>query len=104
MNTSRMSWGGFNTTRCSKMCSFLLIDIEAENLKKLNAKKELEMFWKYLEPILNNEKPETNLFDVAQLHYAVKEEYFPSDWSNSEMMVSTHINEWINWWFEHVTL
>ncbi|XP_049621975.1 sperm-associated antigen 17 [Suncus etruscus] len=62
-------------------------DIEAENLKKMNAEKELEMFWKYLEPILNNEKPETNLFDVAQLHYVLKEEYFPSDWSNSEMML-----------------
>ncbi|XP_054988126.1 sperm-associated antigen 17 [Sorex araneus] len=62
-------------------------DVEAENLKKISAKKELENFWKYLEPILNNEKPETNLFDVAQLHYMVKEEDFPSDWSNSEMML-----------------
>ncbi|XP_055971601.1 sperm-associated antigen 17 [Sorex fumeus] len=62
-------------------------DVEAENLKKISAKKELEIFWKYLEPILNNEKPETNLFDVAQLHYIVKEDDFPSDWSNNEMML-----------------
>ncbi|XP_060057789.1 sperm-associated antigen 17 isoform X2 [Erinaceus europaeus] len=62
-------------------------DIEAEKLKKENATKKLEIFWKYLEPILNNEKPETNLFDVARLEYTVKENVFPSDWSDSEMML-----------------
>jgi hypothetical protein len=72
---------------------FLLLDIEAENLKREDAIKELEIFWKYLEPILNNEKPETNLFDVARLEHMVKEADFPSDWSDSEMMVSAHISE-----------
>ncbi|XP_008704587.2 sperm-associated antigen 17 [Ursus maritimus] len=62
-------------------------DIEAEKLKKENAIRELEIFWKYLEPILNNEKPETNLFDVARLEYMVKAENFPSDWADSEMML-----------------
>nr|XP_055168146.1 sperm-associated antigen 17 [Nyctereutes procyonoides] len=62
-------------------------DIEAEKLKKENAIRELEIFWKYLEPILNNEKPETNLFDVAQLEYMVKADNFPSDWADSEMML-----------------
>ncbi|CAH6928396.1 Spag17 [Phodopus roborovskii] len=62
-------------------------DIEAENLKKENSIKELEIFWKYLEPILNNDKPETNLFDVARLHYMVNVEHFPSDWSDNEMML-----------------
>ncbi|XP_011367051.1 sperm-associated antigen 17 [Pteropus vampyrus] len=61
-------------------------DIEAEKLKKENTIKELAIFWKYLEPILNNEKPETNLFDVARLEYMVKANSFPSDWSDSEMM------------------
>lgn len=62
-------------------------DIEAEKLKNENTIKELEIFWKYLEPILNNEKPETNLFDVARLEYMVKEDGFPSDWSDSGMML-----------------
>ena len=59
--------------------------------------KELEIFWKYLEPILNNEKPETNLFDVARLHYMVGVAHFPSDWSDNEMMVSTRDSESV-WW------
>uniref|UniRef100_A0A8C5UMS4 Sperm associated antigen 17 n=1 Tax=Microcebus murinus TaxID=30608 RepID=A0A8C5UMS4_MICMU len=61
--------------------------IEAEKLRKQNATKELEIFWKYLEPILNNEKPETSLFDVARLEYMVKEADFPSDWSDNELML-----------------
>lgn len=70
----------------------LLLAIEAEKLKKENTIKELDIFWKYLEPILNNEKPETNLFDVARFKYTVKADDFPSDWSDSQMMVSTAIN------------
>ncbi|XP_036047259.1 sperm-associated antigen 17 [Onychomys torridus] len=62
-------------------------DIQAENLKRENTIKELEVFWKYLEPILNNEKPETNLFDVARLHYMVDVAHFPSDWADNEMML-----------------
>lgn len=71
----------------------LLLDIEAEKVKKENAVKELEIFWKYLEPILNNEKPETSLFDVARLEYMVKACDFPSDWSDNKMMVSTCTGE-----------
>ncbi|XP_029422246.1 sperm-associated antigen 17 [Nannospalax galili] len=67
--------------------TFLPEAIEAENLKRENTIKELEVFWKYLEPILNNDKPETNLFDVARLQYTVKAEDFPSDWSDDEMML-----------------
>ncbi|KAM4873141.1 sperm-associated antigen 17 isoform 2-T2 [Thomomys bottae] len=62
-------------------------EIDAENLKMRKAIKELEIFWKYLEPILNNDKPETNLFDVARLECVVKAENFPPDWSNFEMML-----------------
>lgn len=75
----------------------LWLDIKAEKLKKENAIKELDIFWKYLEPILNNEKPETNLFDVARLEYVVKADDFPSDWADSEMMVSTRISESNGW-------
>lgn len=71
-----------------------------EKAKKENAIRELEIFWKYLEPILNNEKPETNLFDVARLEYMVKANNFPSDWADGEMMVST----WICEWFGHVVV
>ncbi|KAF6075992.1 sperm associated antigen 17 [Phyllostomus discolor] len=63
-------------------------DIEAEKLKKENAMKELAIFWKYLEPILNNEKPETNLFDVARLEHVVRAAAFPSNWSDGKMLVS----------------
>uniref|UniRef100_A0A8D0WGX7 Sperm-associated antigen 17 n=1 Tax=Sus scrofa TaxID=9823 RepID=A0A8D0WGX7_PIG len=62
-------------------------DIEADKLKKEDGIKELEIFWKYLEPILNNDKPETNLFDVARLEYMVKADDFPSDWSDSKMLL-----------------
>ncbi|XP_069862546.1 sperm-associated antigen 17 isoform X2 [Dipodomys merriami] len=62
-------------------------EIEAENQKRRKAIRELEIFWKYLEPILNNDKPETNLFDVARLECMVKAVDFPSDWSNLGMMV-----------------
>ncbi|XP_013371939.1 PREDICTED: sperm-associated antigen 17 isoform X3 [Chinchilla lanigera] len=67
-------------------------DKEAENLKKENAIKELEIFWKYLDPILNNEKPETNLFDVARLEYMVKAADFPPDWSDSEILLQLGTN------------
>ncbi|XP_021012793.1 sperm-associated antigen 17 [Mus caroli] len=63
-------------------------DIEAEKLKRKNSIKELEVFWKYLEPILNNEKLEIHLFDVARLEYMVKATYFPSDWSDNEQMLA----------------
>lgn len=71
----------------------LLLDKEAETLKKESAIKDLEIFWKYLDPILNNEKPETNLFDVARLEYMVKAADFPPDWSDNETMVSTFVSE-----------
>lgn len=97
----RLKWEEVQHSFCS-VNFFLLLDIEAEKLKKENTIKELAIFWKYLEPILNNEKPETNLFDVARLEYMVKANSFPSDWSDSEMMVSTRSNE--SEWSEHVTL
>nr|XP_023417022.1 sperm-associated antigen 17 [Cavia porcellus] len=67
-------------------------DKEAETLKKESAIKDLEIFWKYLDPILNNEKPETNLFDVARLEYMVKAADFPPDWSDNETMLHLGTN------------
>ncbi|XP_035170473.1 sperm-associated antigen 17 isoform X2 [Oxyura jamaicensis] len=46
------------------------------------------MFWKYLEPVLNSGKHGSSLFDVARLHHLVKENAFPSDWSDREMLLA----------------
>ncbi|XP_043860413.1 sperm-associated antigen 17 [Dromiciops gliroides] len=62
-------------------------EIEAEKLKREKDIKDLEIFWKYLEPILNNGKPETNLFDISRLEHLVREEFLPVDWSDSELLL-----------------
>ncbi|XP_044305643.1 sperm-associated antigen 17 [Varanus komodoensis] len=61
--------------------------VEAEKKKKEKAVKDLEIFWKYLEPILNSGKPGSNLFQIARLFHLVHESTFPADWSNSDMML-----------------
>uniref|UniRef100_A0A8C3BRC2 Sperm associated antigen 17 n=1 Tax=Cairina moschata TaxID=8855 RepID=A0A8C3BRC2_CAIMO len=63
-------------------------DVEAEKRKKDEAVKDLEIFWKYLEPVLNSGKHGSRLFDVARLHHLVKENAFPSDWSDKEMLLA----------------
>ncbi|XP_038614501.1 sperm-associated antigen 17 isoform X2 [Tachyglossus aculeatus] len=66
---------------------FLLPEaLEAEEQRKEEICKELAKFWKYLDPILNNRNPETNLFEVARLNHLVKAEHLPPDWTNSEML------------------
>uniref|UniRef100_A0A4W3H185 Sperm associated antigen 17 n=1 Tax=Callorhinchus milii TaxID=7868 RepID=A0A4W3H185_CALMI len=60
---------------------------EAEKLKKEKVTNDLNIFWKYLEPVLNNDKHEFKLFDVARLQYTVKESISPQDWTNNEMML-----------------
>uniref|UniRef100_A0A663FH94 Sperm associated antigen 17 n=2 Tax=Accipitrinae TaxID=8955 RepID=A0A663FH94_AQUCH len=62
--------------------------VEAEKRKKDEAIKDLETFWKYLEPVLNSGKHESCLFDVARLHHLVKESAFPPDWSDREMLLA----------------
>ncbi|XP_043394708.1 sperm-associated antigen 17 isoform X4 [Chelonia mydas] len=62
--------------------------VEAEKMKKAKAINDLETFWKYLEPILNSGKHGSTLFDVARLHHVVKENTFPPDWTNSDMMLA----------------
>ncbi|PKU32661.1 sperm-associated antigen 17 [Limosa lapponica baueri] len=65
----------------------LLSPTEAKKTKKDEATKDLETFWKYLEPVLNSGKRGSSLFDIARLHYVVKESDFPPDWSDREMLV-----------------
>lgn len=66
-----------------------ILDVEAEKRKEDEANKDLETFWKFLEPVLNSGRHGSSLFDVARLHYLVKESDFPPDWSDGEMLVST---------------
>ncbi|XP_075449047.1 sperm-associated antigen 17 isoform X2 [Ascaphus truei] len=61
---------------------------ETEEQRKRTVTKSLEVFWKYLEPILNSGKPGSKLFQVARLQYLVKESLHPAVWSNSEMMLT----------------
>uniref|UniRef100_F7DM61 Sperm associated antigen 17 n=1 Tax=Monodelphis domestica TaxID=13616 RepID=F7DM61_MONDO len=65
-----------------------LLSESIEKRKRDKSVKDLEIFWKFLEPILNNGKPETNLFDIARLEHIVKEELFPEDWSDEEKMLA----------------
>ncbi|KAM6309773.1 sperm-associated antigen 17 [Podargus strigoides] len=62
--------------------------IEAEKREKDEAIRNLETFWKYLEPVLNSGKHGPSLFDVARLHHIVKESAFPSDWADREMLLA----------------
>ncbi|XP_017670224.1 PREDICTED: sperm-associated antigen 17 isoform X5 [Lepidothrix coronata] len=61
--------------------------VETEKIKEDEANKDLETFWKYLEPVLNSGKHGSSLYDVARLHHLVKESDFPTDWSDREMLV-----------------
>uniref|UniRef100_A0A8D0GJV2 Sperm associated antigen 17 n=1 Tax=Sphenodon punctatus TaxID=8508 RepID=A0A8D0GJV2_SPHPU len=61
--------------------------LEAGTKKKEKAVKDLETFWKYLEPILNSGKSGSSLFQIARLHHLVKEDIFPADWASDEMML-----------------
>ncbi|XP_032533747.1 sperm-associated antigen 17 isoform X10 [Chiroxiphia lanceolata] len=62
--------------------------VETEKIKEDEANKGLETFWKYLEPVLNSGKHGSSLYDVARLHHLVKESDFPTNWSDSEMLLS----------------
>ncbi|XP_029433840.1 sperm-associated antigen 17 isoform X2 [Rhinatrema bivittatum] len=60
---------------------------ESEIQRKTKVSKDLEVFWKYLDPILNSGKSDSKLFDIIRHHQIVKESSFPKDWSNTTMMV-----------------
>ncbi|XP_043927420.1 sperm-associated antigen 17 [Protopterus annectens] len=61
---------------------------ELEKQKKEKSMRSLDLFWRYLERILNNERHGSKLLDVARLQYVVQETLFPLDWSNNEMMMA----------------
>ncbi|KAF4804908.1 hypothetical protein TURU_003868 [Turdus rufiventris] len=73
-------------TKLKRQSSISPEDVEAEKRKEDEANKDLETFWKFLEPVLNSGRHGSSLFDVARLHYLVKESDFPPDWSDSEML------------------
>ncbi|XP_066468753.1 sperm-associated antigen 17 [Tiliqua scincoides] len=60
---------------------------DAEKKKKEKNVKDLEIFWKYLEPILNSGKPGSNLFQIARLQHLVQKATFPADWTNGDMLL-----------------
>ncbi|XP_075620557.1 sperm-associated antigen 17 [Balearica regulorum gibbericeps] len=62
--------------------------VEAEKRRKDETIKNLEIFWKYLEPVLNSRRHGSSLFDVARLHHIVKESAFPPDWSDRDMLLA----------------
>ncbi|XP_030060893.1 sperm-associated antigen 17 [Microcaecilia unicolor] len=59
---------------------------EAEKQRKQKVTRDLEIFWKYLDPVLNSGKPESKLFDTAKLHHVVKEDIIPKEWHSSTAM------------------
>ncbi|XP_033866498.3 sperm-associated antigen 17 [Acipenser ruthenus] len=61
--------------------------LEAQKLNKEKETKSLKMFWKYLEPVLKNNKFDSQLSDTARLHYVVKESILPQEWNNNAMML-----------------
>ncbi|KAM4904596.1 sperm-associated antigen 17 [Sylvia borin] len=75
-------------TKLQRRSSISSADVEAEKRKEDEANKDLETFWKFLEPVLNSGKHGSSLFDVARLHYLVKESDFPPDWSDSEKLLA----------------
>ncbi|XP_053313303.1 sperm-associated antigen 17 [Spea bombifrons] len=62
--------------------------LEAGKQRKATLAKSLEVFWKYLEPILESGKPGSSLLEVARLQCLVKESDYPPDWGNSDMQLA----------------
>ncbi|XP_053561104.1 sperm-associated antigen 17 [Bombina bombina] len=61
--------------------------VEAELQRKQKVRKSLDMFWKYLEPILNSGRPGPALSQVARLQHLVKDNIHPASWSDGEMLL-----------------
>ncbi|RXM31587.1 Sperm-associated antigen 17 [Acipenser ruthenus] len=62
------------------------IVLEVQKLMKEKEAKSLKMFWKYLVPMLKNNKFYSQLSETARLHYVVKESVLPQEWNNNAMM------------------
>ncbi|XP_040195424.1 sperm-associated antigen 17 [Rana temporaria] len=58
--------------------------LEAETKRRMSVTKSLEVFWKYLEPILESGKSGSPLSQIARLQHLVKENVQPTDWTNTE--------------------
>ncbi|XP_018425052.1 PREDICTED: sperm-associated antigen 17 [Nanorana parkeri] len=69
--------------------------VEAETRRKMAVTKSLEVFWKYLEPVLESRKNRSPLCQIAQLQHLVKENVHPTDWSHAEQQLeySTEVFE-----------
>ncbi|CAH2218700.1 Hypothetical predicted protein [Pelobates cultripes] len=63
--------------------------IEMENQRKKTVDKSLEVFWKYLEPILNSDRPGSKLSEVARLQCSIKEHVCLPDSIEGDLEVST---------------
>lgn len=80
-----------NVLKWSHTGVILVLDVGKK--KKEKNVKDLEIFWKYLDAILNSGKPGSNLFQIARLHHLVQKAIFPADWTNDDMLVSSE-NVW----------
>nr|DBA34629.1 TPA: hypothetical protein GDO54_002175 [Pyxicephalus adspersus] len=69
--------------------------VEAETQRKMSVTKSLEVFWKYLEPILESGKRGSPLCQIARLQHLVKENVQPTDWTDAEQQLkySTEVFE-----------
>ncbi|XP_026067184.1 sperm-associated antigen 17 isoform X2 [Carassius auratus] len=65
----------------------LLEDQEVEILKQ-KRQRELDVFWKQLDQVLNSGNMGSRLRDVARLNYSVKIHLLPQDKSNTEAMLA----------------
>ncbi|KAM5180835.1 sperm-associated antigen 17 [Mantella aurantiaca] len=61
--------------------------VEAETQRKISVTKSLEVFWKYLEPILESGKSGSPLCQIARLQHLVKEKIQPADWTDTEQQL-----------------
>ncbi|XP_042617756.1 sperm-associated antigen 17-like isoform X2 [Cyprinus carpio] len=65
----------------------LLADQEVETLKQ-QRQRELDVFWKHLDQVLNSGNMGSRLSDVARLNYSVKIHLLPQDECNTEAMLA----------------
>ncbi|KAM4795573.1 sperm-associated antigen 17 [Rhinophrynus dorsalis] len=62
--------------------------LEADIQRKAEVTRSLEVFWKYLEPILSSDKSGSGLWQVARLQYEVEETVLPPVWTDGDMMLT----------------
>ncbi|KAM9320419.1 sperm-associated antigen 17 [Gastrophryne carolinensis] len=69
--------------------------LEAETQRRLSVSRSLEMFWKYLEPVLESGRSQSALRQIARLQHLVRESVQPSDWTdaNQQLAYATEVFE-----------